>query len=70
MKNSKAPIPTFSIGEEAYYKGRKVSVLKTSTYCVCCDRFLNEVTHTLLEFDGDDIYHNIPESHLTFEEEQ
>lgn len=60
-------IPTFKIHTTAFYQGNEVYILKTSTYCQCCDRFLDEVLYSLRVMETKYVFHKIPESQLSLE---
>jgi hypothetical protein len=63
-------VPMFKEGDKAFHKTREASckVLKVNTYCMCCDRFLDEVQYAVL-FNHGVVDHRVPESLLDFPKE-
>ena len=62
-------IPSFPMHTYAVLNGTKVYILSTITYCLCCDRFLDEVLYTLKDVETRAIQRRVPESLLTYLEE-
>jgi hypothetical protein len=63
------PVPVFITGDAVIYlEHGSYEVLKVSTYCLCCDRFLDEPEYALKATNGY-VEHKVPESKLRFPEE-
>jgi len=70
MNKRTEPVPLFKAGDVAYQHTCKVRVLSITTYCTCCNRFLDEAKYSIQELEGEKrIIHGLEEKHLMFEEE-
>ena len=64
------PIGVFKEYERAYFGDDKepCDIISKKTYCICCDRFLDEVRYSVRFIDGE-VINGVSESDLFFEEE-
>ena len=62
-------VPLFTQWEKAVYNDLPCTILSVSTYCVCCDRFLDEV-HYAIKMENSVVHYKIPESKLSFPQEK
>ena len=57
------PIPYFKPWDITTYRGDTCVILTVSTYCLCCDRFLDEVIYSIKTNSGE-ILHKVRERDL------
>ena len=58
------PVPAYNIGNTVIYMGQSCVVLKISTYCSCCDRFLAEARYSVAMQNGA-VHHKVRECNLS-----
>jgi hypothetical protein len=68
MEKRKEPIPLFVKLDKVKYSELPHKVLSVHTYCMCCDRFLDEANYSIMSTAGK-VVHKVSESDLKFEEE-
>jgi len=69
LTKRKEIIPTFRLHTYAVYEGSRCYILTTNTYCMGCNRFLDEVRY-VIKLDNGRVLRDIPESQLLFEGEE
>ena len=63
MAQFNPPIPMFDVGNEVLFHRSSYKVLSVNTYCVCCDRSLEEATYSILGSAGT-VKHKVTEAEL------
>jgi hypothetical protein len=68
MEKRKEPLALFIPLDKVEYKKLPHRVLSVHTYCMCCDRFLDETRYSIVATTGE-VFHKVADSDLTFLEE-
>jgi|TARA_R110000851_G_scaffold78512_1_gene173291 hypothetical protein len=68
MEKRKEPFALFIPLDKVVYKKLPYRVLSVHTYCLCCDRFLDETSYLIVATTGG-VFHRVTGSDLTFLEE-
>ena len=62
------PIAMFGVNDTAYRLGTdECKILLVDSYCLCCDRFLDEVRYTILMVGSGAIFFKVPQSELEYD---
>jgi hypothetical protein len=68
MEKRKEPVPLFNKLDKVKFNELPHVILSVHTYCMCCNRFLDEARYSIVSNTGE-VFHKVADSDLTFLEE-
>ena len=60
------PIPLFKQGERVIHDRIESMILTVSTYCVCCDRFLDNAEYSVVDINTRKVSHKVKEDLIDY----